>query len=153
MKGDTGEKFLHLKRFSATASPHSVLVSIKTVKILIWSIVKVILSHSLDHDLESLKRLSFSKHSFHIKLPKGKDPLGTIVRNSVERFSFPTPILRARNTRLTDSMLRDSFMESVCRGSRILRLGSLRMQRFWATDGKRTPGRWSLPDFQTNRLY
>ena len=32
----------------------------------------VSLSHSLDHDLESLKCFSFLKHSFHIELPKGK---------------------------------------------------------------------------------
>ena len=37
-------------------------------------------------------------------------------------------------------------------------LGSLSMQRFWATDGNRkwtfrTPGLWSFPDFQTNGLY
>ena len=39
-----------------------------------------------------------------------------------------------------------------------LSIGSLSMQRFWATNGNRKwtfcrPGHWSLPDFQTNRLY
>ena len=37
-------------------------------------------------------------------------------------------------------------------------LGSLSMQRFWATDGSqmwtfRKPGQWSLSDFQTERIY
>ena len=122
MKADAEEKFFHLKRFSTTASSHSVLVSMETVKILIWPIVSLLLSHSLDHDLGSLKRLSLLRHSFHIKLPKGKDPLGKLVLNSVEWFSFPMPGLCARNTRSKVSMLRDSFMESVCRGSRVQRL-------------------------------
>ena len=51
------------------------------------------------------------------------------------------------------------FGKSKCPGARLdLTVGSLSMQRFWATDGNRkwtirTPSQWSFPDCQTKRLY
>ena len=51
-----------------------------------------------------------------------------------------------------------SLRSSALRGFSVALLGSLSMQRFWATDGNRKwtfcrPGQMSPPDFQSNRLY
>ena len=51
-----------------------------------------------------------------------------------------------------------SFVSSFVPGRRVPLIGSLSMQRFWATDGNRKltfcrPGHCSLPHFQSNRLY